>query len=55
MIVSPESWKFIFDRIAVLPPSVRHIVMLTTIPVVYPKVRPRCLLNGANTKIVTAT
>ena len=39
MVVSPESWKLIFDRIAALPPCVRHIVVMTTIPVVYPKVR----------------
>lgn len=37
-VVSPESWQMIFDRVAALPGSVRHIVLLTTIPVVYPKV-----------------
>ena len=39
-VVSPESWQLIFARLAALPSSVRHIVFLTTIPVVYPKVAP---------------
>ena len=37
-VVSPESWQMIFARLEALPPTVRHIVVLTTIPVVYPKV-----------------
>jgi hypothetical protein len=41
-VVSPESWKLIFDKVDALPSSVRHIVVMTTIPVVYPKVRTTC-------------
>lgn len=36
-VVSPESWQMVFSRMEALPSTVRHIVLLTTIPVVYPK------------------
>ncbi|MCJ1425690.1 hypothetical protein MMC29_003590 [Sticta canariensis] len=38
-IVSAESWNLIFDRMNNLPSSVQHVVLLTTVPVLYPKVR----------------
>ena len=38
-IIDPESWNMLFGRIKALPPSTRHIVMVTTVPVVYPQVR----------------
>lgn len=40
-IISPESWSLIFDRLNNLPGSVQHVVMLTTVPVLYPKVRKK--------------
>ena len=37
-IIDPQSWEMIFGRMKALPSSVRHIVMVTTVPVVYPQV-----------------
>ena len=39
-VIDPESWDMIFDRMRALPPSTRHVVMVTTVPVVYPQVSP---------------
>ena len=39
-VIDPQSWDMIFDRMRALPPSTRHVVMVTTVPVVYPQVRP---------------
>ena len=47
-IVSPASWKLLFDRTEALPPTVQHIVVCTTVPVLYPKVgcQLRCTSPG---------
>ncbi|KAL0045166.1 hypothetical protein WJX82_010887 [Trebouxia sp. C0006] len=37
-VIDPESWDMIFDRMRALPPSTRHVVMVTTVPVVYPQI-----------------
>lgn len=37
-VIDPQSWDMIFDRMYALPPSTRHLVMVTTVPVVYPQV-----------------
>ena len=37
-IVSPASWKLLFDRTEALPPTIQHIIVCTTVPVLYPKV-----------------
>lgn len=37
-IIDPESYNMLFGRMRALPPSTRHIVMVTTVPVVYPQV-----------------
>ena len=37
-IIDPESWTMLFGRMKALPPTTRHIVMVTTVPVVYPQV-----------------
>ena len=37
-VIDPESWDMIFDRMRALPPSTRHVVLVTTVPVVYPQV-----------------
>ena len=39
-VIDPQSWDMIFDRMRALPPSTRHVVMVTTVPVVYPQVSP---------------
>ena len=39
-VIDPQSWDMIFDRMRALPPSTQHVVMVTTVPVVYPQVRP---------------
>lgn len=38
-IIDPESWDMLFERMKALPRSTRHIVMVTTVPVVYPQVK----------------
>lgn len=38
MIISPGNYENMFNRINSLPQTVKHLVVLTTIPVVYPKV-----------------
>ncbi len=38
-VIDPQSWNMIFDRMRALPPTTRHVVMVTTVPVVYPQVR----------------
>lgn len=37
-VIDPQSWDMIFDRMRALPPSTRHVVMVTTVPVVYPQI-----------------
>ena len=37
-VIDPQSWDMLFGRMKALPPSTRHIVMVTTVPVVYPQV-----------------
>jgi ABC-type uncharacterized transport system YnjBCD ATPase subunit len=37
-IVLSESYKLIFDRVRALPSSVKHVVVLLTVPIIYPKV-----------------
>lgn len=44
-IVSAESWNMIFERMNGLPGSVQHVVLLTTVPVLYPKVRAENLFK----------
>ena len=39
-VIDPQSWDMIFDRMRALPPSTQHVVMVTTVPVVYPQVSP---------------
>ena len=46
-IVSAESWHMIFERMNTLPESVQHVVLLTTVPVLYPKVI-QCKLQQIN-------
>ena len=41
-IVSDASWKLLFDRVDELPATIQHIVVVPTVPVLYPKV---CLLG----------
>ena len=43
-IVSPASWKLLFDRTEALPATVQHIIVCTTVPVLYPKVG--CMLRA---------
>ena len=49
-VVSPQSWEMIFSRMEALPSTVRHVVLLTTIPVVYPKAGPtsQCCISTAD-------
>lgn len=37
-VLPPESWPVVFERIRQLPPSVQHLVVVTTIPIVYPHI-----------------
>ena len=37
-VIDPQSWDMMFERLRALPPSTRHVVMVTTVPVVYPQV-----------------
>ncbi|CAK0753536.1 hypothetical protein CVIRNUC_002228 [Coccomyxa viridis] len=36
-VISPEAYQALFAQIAALPPSVKHLVVCTTVPVVFPK------------------
>jgi hypothetical protein len=36
-VVSPESWNDIFTALHALPASIQHVVMVTGVPVVYPR------------------
>ena len=42
-IITPKSWGMIFDAIEACPATTKHVVMLTTVPVVYPNVSRVCL------------
>ena len=37
-IVHPASYVMIQKRIAALPPGIKHVVVLTTVPVIYPTI-----------------
>ena len=41
-VIDPQSWDMMFERLRALPSSTRHVVMVTTVPVVYPQVRFTC-------------
>lgn len=51
-IVSDASWKMLFDRIDALPTSVQHIVVVTTVPVLYPKVGTGSLPGSCSTALL---
>ncbi|BDA46401.1 Uncharacterized protein YGR266W [Coccomyxa sp. Obi] len=36
-IISPEAYEELFKRIGALPQSIKHIVVVTTVPIVFPK------------------
>lgn len=37
-IIRPATWAMVRERLSMLPSTVRHVIMLTTVPVIYPKI-----------------
>ncbi|KAI8920266.1 hypothetical protein DFJ77DRAFT_427281 [Powellomyces hirtus] len=45
-ILSPQSYDVIFDNLSRLPPTVKHVVWMLAVPIVYPRlVMPETFLN----------
>eukprot|EP00798_Chlamydomonas_sp_ICE-L_P005739 gene5739-6031_t len=38
-IIRPATWAMIQQRVAALPSTVRHVVIVATVPVIYPKIK----------------
>lgn len=37
-VMSKESWELLFKKMAKIPPSVKHVVLVLTVPLIFPKI-----------------